>query len=79
MAWVRARLRARVLLQELVLKLVRVWARLLVRVLELVLKLARMRAWDPEYLHLLFLDHELESLLVMQRVPGPPWKHLQVS
>ena len=72
------RVRARVLVR--VLELARVLARLLVRVLEL----ARVRVsksvqpWDPEHLQLLFLDHEPESLLVMQRVRGPPWKHLQL-
>ena len=87
-----ARLQARLLVW--VLELARVRARLLVWVLELarlqarflvmVLELPRVRVsksvqpWDTEHLQLLFLDHEPESLLVMQRVRGPPWKHLQV-
>ena len=63
-----------------VLKLARVWAPLLVRVLELarVWVSKSVQPWDPEHLQLLFLDHEPESLLVRQRVRGPPWKHLQV-
>lgn len=94
LVWQPVRVLQRVQVLELVLELARVRARLLVRVLELarvlaqllvrVLELARVlvsksvQPWDPEHLQLLFLDHEPESLLVMQRVRGPPWKHLQV-
>ncbi len=73
-----ARVRAPLLVR--VLELARVWAPLLVRVLELarVWVSKSVQPWDPEHLQLLFLDHEPESLLVRQRVRGPPWKHLQV-
>ena len=74
LAQVRARLLARVL------KLARVRARLLERVLELARVRARLLAMALKLAQVLvlFLDLVPESLLVMQRVREPPWKHLQV-
>jgi hypothetical protein len=79
--------RALALLKALVQELARVLGRLLARgrvllrglVLKLVRALAQLKALVQKLARVLvqLLDLAPESLLVMQRVRGPPWKHLQ--